>query len=116
MQENLFMDQICQLLNVELRQICMAAQLAMVAPNELVRKKLLRFMSGELQEAMVYHNILCAYSDMCTPVSPGMPCPSMGPGMGMGPGIGMGPGMGMGPGVPCPDMGMALAFPALVLA
>jgi hypothetical protein len=108
MQDNLFMAQIGQLLNIELRQICMAAQLAMLAPNEPVRKKLLHFISGELQEAMSYQNILCVYSDQCMPVSPGTPCPSMGPGMGMGPGgtcpdMGMGPGI---PGIPCPGVGV----------
>ncbi|MGI6492171.1 MAG: hypothetical protein ACOX0T_07135 [Pelotomaculum sp.] len=87
MQLNTFLQQVNQLLNMELQQICMAARLAMFAPNELVRHKVLHFAGGELEEAMFLHHILCAYGGMAMPLGPPdvtcpAPCPWPGPGLG----------------------------------
>lgn len=129
MQVNPFMEQVNQLLNLELRQIHMAAHLAMFAPNELVRHKVLHLIGEELDEAMFLHHVLCSYSDMCMPVSPGVPYPGIGPevgvcpgpgmgigpGAGMGPGMGIGPGIGIGPGLPCPGPGVGVApYPGIL--
>jgi hypothetical protein len=111
MQANQFMEQVKQLLNLELQQIHLAAHLAMFAPNEPVRQKVLHIICEELSEAMFLNSVLCAYSDMCMPVSPGVPYPGTGPGVDVCPDTGMGPGVpcpgiGMGPGVPCPGPGV----------
>lgn len=100
MQLNPFLNQVNQLLNLELQQIHLAAHLAMFAPNELIRHQILHIISEEQEEAMFLHHVLCAYSDMCMPVSPGVPCP------GIGPGVGVCPDTGMGPGIPCPGIGV----------
>lgn len=89
-----------EVLNIELRQICYLAHLAEMAPNEVARNMVLQLIDHELQEAMFWNNVLCAYSNLA--VSPGVPGapPGAGPvGPVTGPQTDLGPAFNMGPDV-----------------
>ncbi|MFX4263725.1 hypothetical protein ACOBQJ_16180 [Pelotomaculum propionicicum] len=101
-------DNVRQIINAELHQICHLARLAILAPDEAARNMVLHLISEELHEAMFWNNVLCSTCDPCaqpypeTGMQPGMFLPGMGPDMGAG--AGFGPEMGFMPvmGGPCP--------------
>lgn len=114
----MWMDRVRHALKMELRQIHHLARLAMMAPNEVAREMVLHLISEELQEAMFWSHVLCAYSDMAMPVSPGagfFPQPGI-PFPGMGPGLvpPAGPGATLPPSVPIGPVGGPGTFPGNV--
>jgi len=115
MQLNTFLQQVNQLLNMELQQVCMAVRLAMFAPNELVRHKVLHYAGGELDEAMFLHHILCAYSDKAMP-DVTCPGPSPWPGPGLGPDISCPSGPGQIPGILPPAGPQATLPPSIPIS
>lgn len=104
------MSRVREVLQMELRQICSLANMALLAPNEVTRGMVLDLISDELDDAKFLSHVLCAYSD--TLVSPGVPCPGVPvvpgvpgvPGVGpagpvVGPQTDLGPAFGTGPAV-----------------
>ncbi len=105
-----WLNKVREALKSELCQIHHLSCLAMSAPNEAAMMLVLDIIDEELQEAMAWNCILCAYSEMkpVGPPHPGLPvCP---PGMGTGPICPPGMGTGMAGGF-VPPAGPEAAYP-----